>query len=92
MLYVKCLCVVLLSQPSSRVIIECFGMCYMLNVCVLSCYLNPVVEMLIIFSVMRKQMYKKNTFALHIALALTGAQYKPTRVIINVDIELAKFN
>ena len=36
-LYVKCLCVVSLSQPSSRVIIEGFGMCYMLNVCVLFC-------------------------------------------------------
>ena len=39
-------CVVLLSQPS-RVIINGFGICYMLNVkclCVLSCYLNPVEE------------------------------------------------
>ena len=27
-------CVVSLSQPSSRVVINVFGICYMLNVCV----------------------------------------------------------
>ena len=37
-------CVVLLSQPMSRLIINVFGVCYMLNVCVLSRYLSPVVE------------------------------------------------
>ena len=37
-------CVLLLSQPSSRLIINVFGVCYMLNVCVLSRYLSPVVE------------------------------------------------
>ena len=38
-------CVVSLSQPSSRVVINVFGICYMLNVvCVLSRYLSPVVE------------------------------------------------
>ena len=44
LLYVKCLCVVPLSHPSSRVVINGFGICYMLNVCVLSRYLIPVVE------------------------------------------------
>ena len=39
-------CVVSLSQTSGRVVINGFGICYMLNVCVcvLSRYLSPLVE------------------------------------------------
>ena len=37
-------CVVSLSQPSSKVVINVFGICYMLNVCVLCLYLSPVVQ------------------------------------------------
>ena len=43
-------CVVSLSQPSSRVVINVFGICYMLNVCV-CCLVITTHESLNVFGV-----------------------------------------
>ena len=40
LLYLRCLCVVLLSQP--KVEINGFGICYILDVCVLPCHLSQM--------------------------------------------------
>ena len=39
LLYLRCLCVVLSSQP--KVQMNAFGICYILDVCVFSWYLSP---------------------------------------------------
>ena len=42
LLYLRCLCVVLLSQPKLEM--NGFGICYISDVCMLSCYLRPRME------------------------------------------------